>query len=256
MSLLKIGWLGRQANRLRKYLLYGPRSDTRSYIRAMNKRGASINDTLFMSTPETVFLDDTAPWLLHIGEHVCLSAGVKILTHDASWLVRKQADGSILGHMAPVKIGNNVFLGMNTVVLCGVTICDQVIVGANSVVSSSIHTPGVYVGNPARQVAGLDRYWALRESRQVKEAYVLAKEYYHRFGEKPPQEVFHEYFWVFAPRDMDALHPRFVEKLGDQGGREQAQEAFLRSQPDFPGYDQFWEWCLRRIQREGKHLTK
>ena len=246
--MFRLGHIGTMLNRLRKYCLYGPRSDARSYIRQMNRLGADIDESLSMATPESVFLDDTSPWMLTIGKNVCLAAGVKVLTHDASWLVLKGVDGAVRGHMAPTRIGSNVFVGMNSVILCGVSICDNVIIGVNSVVDSSIREPGIYSGVPARRVAGLEQYRTLREAMQPREAFAIAKEYHRRFGEKPPQEIFHEYFWLFAPRDLNGLPPVFLRKLEENGNFEQSKEAFLASEPDFDGYDAFWDWCRKKIE--------
>ena len=46
-------------------------------------------------------------------------------------------------------IGNRVSIGSNATIL-PVTICDDVIIGAGSVVTKDITKPGVYSGNPAR----------------------------------------------------------------------------------------------------------
>ncbi|MBI2283046.1 MAG: N-acetyltransferase [Bacteroidetes bacterium] len=51
----------------------------------------------------------------------------------------------------PTHIGNHVSIGSNTTLL-PVTICDQVVVGAGSVVTRDITEPGVYAGNPARRI--------------------------------------------------------------------------------------------------------
>ena len=47
------------------------------------------------------------------------------------------------------QIGNQVSVGTNSTIL-PVTICDQVVIGAGSVVTKSITEPGIYAGNPAR----------------------------------------------------------------------------------------------------------
>ncbi len=46
-------------------------------------------------------------------------------------------------------IGNNVSIGSNATIL-PVSICDDVVIGAGSVVTKDITTPGIYAGNPAR----------------------------------------------------------------------------------------------------------
>ncbi|HEX5131907.1 MAG TPA: acyltransferase [Candidatus Krumholzibacteria bacterium] len=51
-------------------------------------------------------------------------------------------------------IGNKVSIGTNATIL-PVTICDNVVVGAGSVVTRDITEPGIYVGNPARLIRKL-----------------------------------------------------------------------------------------------------
>ena len=48
-------------------------------------------------------------------------------------------------------IGNNVSIGTNATIL-PVKICDNVVVGAGSVVTKNINEPGIYAGNPARKI--------------------------------------------------------------------------------------------------------
>ena len=48
-------------------------------------------------------------------------------------------------------IGNNVSIGSNATIL-PVNICDNVVIGAGSVVTKNIISPGVYVGNPAKKL--------------------------------------------------------------------------------------------------------
>jgi acetyltransferase-like isoleucine patch superfamily enzyme len=51
-------------------------------------------------------------------------------------------------------IGNKVSIGSNATIL-PVRICDQVVIGAGSVVTKDIGEPGVYAGNPARKLRSL-----------------------------------------------------------------------------------------------------
>jgi len=52
----------------------------------------------------------------------------------------------------PVKIGNHVWIGMNTVILRGVTIGDNVVIGANSVVTRDIPSGSVAAGSPCKVI--------------------------------------------------------------------------------------------------------
>jgi acetyltransferase-like isoleucine patch superfamily enzyme len=52
-------------------------------------------------------------------------------------------------------IGNNVSIGSNATILA-VNICDNVVIGAGSVVTKNIDKPGIYAGNPARFLRAVD----------------------------------------------------------------------------------------------------
>lgn len=55
----------------------------------------------------------------------------------------------------PVVIGNNVFVGMNAIILKGVSIGDNAVIGAGSVVSCNVPANEIWAGNPARFVRRL-----------------------------------------------------------------------------------------------------
>ena len=52
----------------------------------------------------------------------------------------------------PIEIGNNVWIGMNSVIMPGVKIGNNVIIGANSVVSSDIPSNSVAIGTPCKVI--------------------------------------------------------------------------------------------------------
>lgn len=66
---------------------------------------------------------------------------------------RRRRDGE--QRMAPVEIGDNVFVGMSVTILKGVTIGSDSVIGAGAVVSSSIPSGVIAAGNPARVIREL-----------------------------------------------------------------------------------------------------
>ena len=98
-------------------------------------------------------IDSGKPWLITIGNNVIISSNVTILTHDASPNI--VGCGTKLGK---VIIGNNVFIGTRSIILCNVKIADNVIVGAGSVVTHSLLGNAVYAGSPARRICSLEEY--------------------------------------------------------------------------------------------------
>ena len=109
-----------------------------------------------------VIIDPGHCWLIEIGDNVTLAPRVHILAHDAS--MKK-----FLGYtkIAPVKIGNNVFIGAGSIILPGVTIGNNVIVGAGSVVTKDIESGNVYGGVPALKLESMSNY--LQKIKQEKE---------------------------------------------------------------------------------------
>lgn len=91
---------------------------------------------------------------IRIGRDGLFGAGVEIFDSDFHALdpARRQSGPP---RMAPVQIGDNVFVGMSVKILKGVTIGDDSVIGAGAVVSSSIPAGVVAAGNPARIVREL-----------------------------------------------------------------------------------------------------
>lgn len=99
----------------------------------------------------------TEPWLISIGNNVTITDNVYILTHDGStWLMNDEKGRRYL--FREVKIGNNVFIGVNSVILPGVIIEDEVIVAAGSVVTKSIPSGSIVAGNPAKIIGNYKEY--------------------------------------------------------------------------------------------------
>ena len=100
-----------------------------------------------------VILDPSHCWLIEIGDNVTLAPRVHILCHDAS--TKQFLNYTKIGR---VTIGNNVFIGAESVVLPGVTIGSNVIIGANSTVTHDIPDNTVAVGSPAQILCSLEEY--------------------------------------------------------------------------------------------------
>ena len=99
------------------------------------------------SRQEYCSLDHSHCWLIHIGDNVTLAPRVQILAHDASMYHEIN-----YSYIAPVYIGNNVFIGAGSIILPGVTIGNNVVIGAGSIVVRDIPDNSVAVGNPAHVV--------------------------------------------------------------------------------------------------------
>ena len=107
-----------------------------------------------------VILDPSHCWLITIGDNVTMAPRVHILCHDAS--TKTFLNYTKIGR---VTIGDNVFIGAESVVLPGVTIGSNVIIGANSTVTHDVPDGVVVAGSPARVICTLEEYLAKERSR-------------------------------------------------------------------------------------------
>ncbi|HLV39612.1 acyltransferase, partial [Xanthomarina sp.] len=82
--------------------------------------------------------------------HVQITSGTKIFTHGGGWVFRDQYPK--LDYFGKVKIKNNVYIGNNSMIMPGVSIGNDVIVGAGSIVTKSIPDGKIVAENPARIV--------------------------------------------------------------------------------------------------------
>ena len=94
---------------------------------------------------DCIFLD-VAP--IDIGDDVQIAPAVQLYTatHPLDAAVRRSG----LESGRPIRIGHNVWIGGGAIVLPGVTIGDDAVIGAGSVVTRDVPAGSVVVGNPAR----------------------------------------------------------------------------------------------------------
>lgn len=98
-----------------------------------------------------VFLDCA---LIEIGDDLQMGPAVQLYTaaHPLEPAVRRSG----LEYARPIHIGHNVWIGGGAIILGGITIGDDSVVGAGSVVTHDVPPASVVVGNPARIVRALD----------------------------------------------------------------------------------------------------
>jgi acetyltransferase-like isoleucine patch superfamily enzyme len=91
--------------------------------------------------------------LVQIGDDCFVSHGCMFVNDDFRCGRPANHDQTKWG---ATTIGNKVSIGTNSTVL-PVNICDRVVIGAGSVVTKDITKPGIYAGNPARFLRGLEQ---------------------------------------------------------------------------------------------------
>lgn len=215
------------------------RRNSESYIKFLRKKGCIIGVRTVIFNPQNTIIDRTRPSLITIGDDVKITDGVTILTHGYDWSVLSGVYHEMIGSSGRVTIGNNVFIGMKSTIVKGVTIGNNVIIGANSLVNKDVQDNSVYAGNPAKFIMSVDDYYRKRKSEFINEAKDLALSYYERFHNRPPMELFHEFFPIFLERSSEnrqTVKSNFID-------RQDLIDNFYKTKPMFKGYEEFLKWC-------------
>ncbi len=121
-----------------------------------------------------VLIDRNHCWHITIGDDVTLAPRVYILAHDAS--TKRQLGYTKIGK---VRIGNRVFVGAASVIMPGVNIGDDVIIGVGSVVTGDIPDGSLAVGVPAKVIGTVEEYMAKRK-REIDSLPCFGEEYTER----------------------------------------------------------------------------
>ena len=96
------------------------------------------------------------PYLISIGNNVTIAGNVEFVTHDNSISKVLPNCTDLFGK---ITIGNNCFIGARTTILYGVTLADNIIVAAGSVVTNSFTKSNIIIGgNPAREISTWENF--------------------------------------------------------------------------------------------------
>lgn len=225
---------------IRRCLLRFSRSKNSSekFISRLRRKGVQVGEGTYFFDPQSTRIDCQRPHLLSIGNNVKVTAGVTVLCHDYSRSVFIDAFGENVGEAAATFIGNNVFIGINSIVLMGARIGDNCVIGAGSVVSGLIPPRSVAAGNPARVLCSIDDFFRKRQERELAAAELFAKEFAKTNGRAPTvDEMTDAFSWLYLPHTEETLtkYPHLFRMHGVD--RERAISAFLSSSPAYSSYE-------------------
>lgn len=232
-------------NKLRR-MLYGPPVETNPsevMVERLRSLGMRIGQRTIFFDPHSCIVDETRPWLVEIGDDVQITHGVIILTHGYDWSVLKGLYGEVLGSSGKVTIGNNVFIGMNTIILKGVTIGNNVIIGAGSLVNKDVPDNCVVAGNPARVITTVEEYHKKRQEAQEAEARELVEEYRKVYGREPDEAALGEFFWLFTNEPEKVTHPSWVRRMNCVGNREFSDRVIGQNRKKYEDMEDFLKHC-------------
>lgn len=134
--------------------LFNHRLYMRMYTPYLKTLGIDINGSPVFIAP-TVRFDVAYCSFIHLSDKVVITHGVNILAHDFSISRGAEALGVLKKEFPIIKdvyIGENTFIGVNSIFLPGARIGKNVIIGAGTVVRGVIPDNSLVVGNPAKIV--------------------------------------------------------------------------------------------------------
>ncbi|MGC4853469.1 DapH/DapD/GlmU-related protein [Micromonospora sp. DT4] len=115
------------------------------------------------------------PWLITMGDNVYITAGVQFLTHDGGTLILRREHPD-LEWTAPITIGDDVYIGIRSIIMPGVRIGSRCVIGAGSVVTRDVPDGSVAAGVPARVLRTTDEYLAAMRAKSLGCGHLPAQE--------------------------------------------------------------------------------
>lgn len=147
-------YVKKQLLRLRVYIIFDAVKRTK-YIKRKN---------IFYKVGENFFFQPrklpSDPEMISFGNNVVVASDVTFINHD---IINTMLNGLSRNkyysyYLRPISIGDNVFIGSNTIILPDVKIGNNVIIGAGSVVTKDVSNNTVVCGNPAKEVCTFNEF--------------------------------------------------------------------------------------------------
>ena len=125
-------------------------------IEPVNLYGCTLQDIVFVGPFVEIQNDVIIGERTRIQSHSFICSNTEIgsdcfIGHGVMFINDKFDDRKLSKDFLPTKLGNKVYVGSNSTIL-PISICDDVVIGAGSVVTKDIIQPGTYAGNPARKL--------------------------------------------------------------------------------------------------------
>lgn len=128
----------------KKFILRSAIARPIQYIRNLiyNIRGVDLHSSVILE--RKINIDRLYPEGIHIMKNSLIASNVTILSHDHC----KRVNG--LPYLSDVFIGERCFIAVGALIMPGVTIGNEVVVGAGSVVTRDVPSNCIVAGNPAK----------------------------------------------------------------------------------------------------------
>ena len=134
---------------------------SKKYIPYLRKKGMQIGENCEFYKSASF---GSEPYLITVGNHVRINAGVNFVTHDGgNWVLRDPLSGfgeefKNADRFGKIVVEDNVHIGTNAIIMPGVRIGKNSIVACGAVVTRDVPERSIVGGIPARVIESLDVY--------------------------------------------------------------------------------------------------
>ncbi|WP_394172404.1 acyltransferase [Guptibacillus hwajinpoensis] len=232
-------------NFVRKFIIrviHPNRFSSNAYIKHLVSKGCQIGKGTYFFNPLDTQVDVSRPYLLKIGEYCKITSGVHILTHDYSRAVLRLKYNKIIDSAKLTQIGNNVFIGIRSIILPGVTIGDNVIIAAGSVVVKDVPDNVVVGGNPAKIIMSVEEYLYSREQKHLEEAVSYAKSIINNTSKKPTMKQMGDFFPLYYSGSIEELKNKGLSVRCNGDNWNEYNSLMKKNIPKFNNFQEFLKY--------------
>ena len=228
-----------------KKLIFPNTYNNEAYIKYLESKHIKIGDGCIFYSPNKISIDVERGHMLKIGNYVKVTSGVKILTHDYSRSVLcNMSEYGNVGEAGCTIIEDNVFIGVNSIILMGAKIGRNCIVGASSVVTGSFPDNVVIAGNPAKVICTLSEYYEKRKQKELDEAKEYVRCWRETYNCDPTiEDMTNSFIWLYLPRTEQSI--KQYERMFRLNGVNQDIyiDTFMKSKPVYNSFEDFLNDC-------------
>lgn len=159
--------------------------------------GVKVGKNCFISSKNW----PSEPYLIEIGDYVRIANDVKFFTHGGVWSQARKQELGALEHFGRIKIGDYSYIGDNCLILPGVTVGNDVIIAAGTVVTKSIPDGIMVGGNPMKVIGKTDDFVDSVKQNNImcKNVYLLKGDERRKYIESIPNEYLDKKPYIKIP---------------------------------------------------------
>ena len=219
------------------YLKSPRKYNSKAYTRYLKKRNVTIGEETYFFDPTHTYVDTNNGMFIKIGKFCKITSGVHILAHDYSYSILRRVYHEIPKKAGMTIIGDNVFVGLNSIILSGSKNGSNVIIGSGSVVSGVIPDNEVWAGNPAKFICTLEDYYKKCSNNFEKSAIITIKRYNELYQRNPTIQELQYFSLLFLNNDKQYDNDKEIKEMCFNGdNKEEVEKDCLKYKSKYNSY--------------------